>query len=456
MDFTELYKQTSSLVAFSPGSHFILTAVQDRIIVRRTDSFQIARTWLVNTAPSPTHALLASSKSKAGTASDGWVSHAGWSRDSEYIFAACAKRGVVAVYKMEDEEWNARIEAGPEGLVKAEWAPDGRSILCFSEWGLRVTIWSLISGTATYIQYPKHPDRGYTFRRDGRYLVLAERHKSKDTIGVYDATDLWKLVRHFPLPTNSISSLSLSPNGDHIAVWEGPFEYKLHVLNLAGHTLGSFVPDPDPGLGIRCVAWHPAGSFLAAAGWDDKIHILNSISWTEVASLDITGRIPSTATLWREPPNWLEATHGRGFLQYERVPTPHSITLIRPSITKPQSKAGIAQLEWNVTGTLLFVRSENSPTALYPITHARWNPIRSGSLVIACDTAGVYTWSDEWISEGADLAEEIAECVGIPAKNFQNKDTRWGPDGKALLLLDKETFCCAFEVDDEDDHGTEE
>jgi len=164
-------------------------------------------------------------------------------------------------------------------------------------------------------------------------------------------------------------------------------------------------------------------------------------------------------------------------LRDERVPTPHSITLTRPNATKPQSKTGIAQLEWNVTGSLFFVRFENSPTALYiftfplpseafhprlktvllhlqPVTHARWNPLRSGSLVIACDTAGVYTWSDEWISEGAETAEEVAECVGVPAKNFQNKDTRWAPDGKALLLLDKETFCCAFEVDD--DAGVEE
>lgn len=36
---------------------------------------------------------------------------------------------------------------------------------------------------------------GYTFRRDGRYFVLAERHKSKDTIGVYDAAEEYKLAR---------------------------------------------------------------------------------------------------------------------------------------------------------------------------------------------------------------------------------------------------------------------
>lgn len=53
------------------------------------------------------------------------------------MLAACAKRGVIGVFKMRDEEWEARIETGAEGLVRAEWAPDGRSIMCFSGWGVR-------------------------------------------------------------------------------------------------------------------------------------------------------------------------------------------------------------------------------------------------------------------------------------------------------------------------------
>lgn len=35
----------------------------------------------------------------------------------------------------------------------------------------------------------------YAFRSDGRYFALAERHKSKDTIGIYDTQDSYKLVR---------------------------------------------------------------------------------------------------------------------------------------------------------------------------------------------------------------------------------------------------------------------
>ena len=92
MDFTEIYKQTASLVSFSPGTHFLLTAVQDRLIVRRSDSFQIARTWLVDSTPSPTSAALSSAtvagpsslRDRSGdTASGAWITHAGWSCDSD-------------------------------------------------------------------------------------------------------------------------------------------------------------------------------------------------------------------------------------------------------------------------------------------------------------------------------------------------------------------------------------
>lgn len=161
MDFTQAYKQSNFLVEFSRGAQWILTAVDDRLIVRRADSFLIERTWSVESAP---------------------ITHIGWSWDSEYVFGASSKSCVVNVFKITDETWNARIAAGAEGLARVEWAPDGRSIICFSEWGvgrrvlftlrysvqrsqLRVTIWSLTTGSATYIQFPIHPDKGKSVRR---------------------------------------------------------------------------------------------------------------------------------------------------------------------------------------------------------------------------------------------------------------------------------------------------
>ncbi|KAF9462116.1 WD repeat-containing protein 8 [Collybia nuda] len=482
MDFTEIYKQSSSLVAFSPGAHFILTAVQQRLIVRRSDSFQISRTWLLDTSPSPTHAALTTSKSRINSSnphhsSDPPISHVGWSCDSEYILAACAKRGVVHLLKLQDEEWSGRIDSGAEGLVKAEWAPDGRSVLCFSEWGLRITIWSLITGMATYIQFPLHPDRGYTFRSDGRYFLLAERHKSKDTLGIYDTTDSYKMVRHFPLPTSTLSSIALSPSGDYLAAWEGLLEYKLYVLSLAGNMIASFVPDPDPAFGIRNVAWHPSGMFLAVGGWDDKVHILDCLTWRPAITLELSAKIPLNVALWREPSRWLESTQGRGFLSYERLHGLQAITLNRADQTKPNPRSGVVQLEWNITGSLLLVRFESTPTVVHiydfptsqtftpklrtvlvhsqPVLHARWNPIRKGNLALCCGTQSIYIWSDEWLGEGGS-EEEMAECIGVPAKKFETRDLRWAPDGKGFMLLDKDQFCCGFEVQEDNNQDTVE
>ncbi|KAL9715926.1 hypothetical protein Ac2012v2_000370 [Leucoagaricus gongylophorus] len=478
MDFTEIYRQSSSLVAFSPGGHFVLTGIEDRVIVRRTDNFQITRTWLVDASPSQTNIFLSNmqspkvktSQGPSNTTHDAWITHCGWSCDSEYILAACTKRSVVHILKLRDEDWSARIEAGAEGLTKAEWAPDGRTIMCFSEWGLRVTLWSLVTASATYIQFPIHPDRGYAFRADGRYFILGERHKSKDTLGIYDAVDSFKLIRHFPLPTSSLSSFSVSPTGNHIAVWEGPLEFKLHVLTLAGDLLVTFTPEPDPIFGVRSVAWHPNGMFLIAASWDDRMYILESISWSAVATLDFTSRIPASVKVWQEPSKWMESTGGRGFLSYERRRGTQVLS-VRPDLTKPNQKSGPIQLEWNNTGDLLLVRFENTPAAVHifdfpvpqqeftprlrsvllhnnPVLNVRWNPVRRGSLVLCCGTQSVFIWSDEWVGEVGE-EEEMAECISVPAQEFETKDVKWAPDGKGLILLGKDQFCCAFEAEDE-------
>jgi len=170
------------------------------------------------------------------------------------------------------------------------------------------------------------------------------------------------------------------------------------------------------------------------------------------------------------PSNWLEATEGRGFLSYEKLEGPHPLNANRVDNSKPYPKSGTVQLEFNKTGTLLLARFESVPTAVhlfaFPgpgeafsprlrsvllhsslVMHARWNPVRQGRFAISCGGQAIYLWSEEWIEEGG-AEEEMAECVGIPAKKFEARDVRWAPDGKGLLLIDRETFCCAFEVEE--------
>lgn len=53
----------------------------------------------------------------------------------------------------------------------------------------------------------------------------------------------------------------------------------------------------------------------------------------------------------------------------------------------------------------------------YPVTSASWNPVRKGSLVVCCGKGSMYLWSDEWVGDSNEV-EEIAECVGVPAREF--------------------------------------
>lgn len=171
-----------------------------------------------------------------------------------------------------------------------------------------------------------------------------------------------------------------------------------------------------------------------------------------------------------------------------------------------RGSAGTTQLAFNTSGTLLLVRSAALPTAvlLYdfplrsyspaaasshstsapgtpgaqplvprlrtvllhtqPVSTARWNPdpTRAGRLAVACASQSVYLWSDEWVPEPSASPSpsppseedgEVAECVGVPAQKFETRDVRWAPDGKGMVLLDDDTFCCAFEVEEEGQDG---
>ncbi|KAH8835280.1 hypothetical protein DL96DRAFT_1573605 [Flagelloscypha sp. PMI_526] len=440
MDFTEVYPVASGskdLVVFSPGGHFILSAVQDRLIVRRADTLQITRHWKLNLSATATNTVLPQKGQASSNSLETQITQIGWSADSEYLLGVCSRLGIVHVFKMRDENWNCQVDAGTEGLVKAEWAPDGRHILCFSQWGLRVTIWSLVTGTATYIQFPSHSEANHQFSHDGRYLFTAERHRSKDSIGIYDALDAYKLVRNCSVPTSNLGAISLSPNGLYLAIWEGVLE--VVILSISGTVLATFLPPLDPGLGIKGVRWHPQSSFIAVLGYDDKIHILDSVSWSSIYTIEPVSRTPSNINVWREPSQWMETTEGRGFLSYEKLHGSTAVSLAKADPAKPNPKGNGLDMSWNCTRN----------NVLCPICAPRFCwiydfPSPRDSFAPRIRSLLMHDHHCE-----ADSTEETAECIGVPAKEFEVRSIQWGPDGHSLILVGKGGFCCAFEVENE-------
>lgn len=141
----------------------------------------------------------------------------------------------------------------------------------------------------------------------------------------------------------------------------------------------------------------------------------------------------------------------------ERLHTPSTIAIIRPDLSKPYPKSGAMQLAFNTSGTLLLARFESTPGMIHlfafpspgsrdageagvvvptlksvlihtqPVLSAQWNPVRKGSLVACCGRGTMYLWSDEWVGD-ANEPEEIAECVGVPARAY---DSHFNPGFEA-------------------------
>ena len=78
-----------------------------------------------------------------------------FSHDNSLILAAFYSRASIQVFSLLDEKFQCRINEGISGLIDVAWAPDSRSILSESDFGLQLSIWSLTDSTARIIQSPK-------------------------------------------------------------------------------------------------------------------------------------------------------------------------------------------------------------------------------------------------------------------------------------------------------------
>lgn len=128
-DFSQLYH--SSILSYSPGTTFIATAHQNRIIIRSTSNLQIVRTWLCV----PPTQLASSSK----TTAEFTIDTLQWSEDGSYILAM--GRGTIYVFALAQEGNGesgevARLGEGLEGCVKAEWGKGSRDIMVWSDYGV--------------------------------------------------------------------------------------------------------------------------------------------------------------------------------------------------------------------------------------------------------------------------------------------------------------------------------
>lgn len=442
MNFSEVFKVSNQLCKFSPDGKCLASGVQYRLVVRDVNSLQVLHLF---------------------TCLD-QIQHVEWSSDSLFILCAMYRRGIVQVWSLEHPEWHCKIDEGSAGLVASCWSPDGRHILNTTEFHLRITVWSLCTKSVSYIKYPKVCQQGVAFTRDGRYMALAERRDCKDYVSLFVCGD-WQLLRHFETETQDIAGIEWAPNSCVLAVWESCLEYKVLLYSLDGRLLSTYCAY-EWSLGVKAVAWSPSSQFLAVGSYDEKVRLLNHVTWKEIAAFDHPANVASpkivvykevekTPAVEVEKLAFPPAKKAASSLfstksKYEIAQPPVSLLSVKPAADRANPKIGVGMLAFSPDNCFLATRNDNLPNAVWiwdvqkmklfvvlehlsPVQQFQWDPRRS-RLAVCTGSRRAYLWSP-------------AGCVAVQVPmegDFQVTSLCWHSSGDSLALLSKDNFCMCY------------
>ncbi|BGP64996.1 hypothetical protein NBRC10512_006896 [Rhodotorula toruloides] len=423
-ELSPLYRHSHTLVlANSPN---LVSLHRDRLVLRSLADLSPIRSWTLPSLPHPLTTFAASPS------------------DPNYVLVYSAKQRAAWVVDPAKEGEVARIEVGNEGCVAMAWARTGDganpTVMAWAAHHLHLSLFPLPSPSSPSpspalqpfrILSPKHSPSpssseeqgtGYSFRPDGKFLAVLERHQARDVIGVYStgsasAAGEWALVKSITLPdpTSDLADLSWSPCGRYIAAWSSITDYTVHVFTPTGTLLSTYTPyaslsppassststsstssrKPSSaststptaitgnkdctltrldrsthsyvGLGIRTVQWGRDGEWLSIGGWDGKVRVLSRKGWGAVAEVGVPTRLTGgvgTQNVWREPPNWVSNTRGHGILSYDPVPLPHSLTPLPLDLTRPNPRMGVERIVWSESGRWAAVLNAAFPNVI--------------------------------------------------------------------------------------------
>lgn len=190
------------------------------------------------------------------------------SPDNSMVLASMPDRQAVQIFALpstadgsEKSLWTCRINEGVAGLVSARWAPDSRFVITESDFGIQLTIWSIIDSSSAVITHPKQSGI-IAFSGDGKMMAVGLRMDLQDYIGIYSYiphqtppigsrtsnkshhhADLhdgagvaagWTEVNKFKCRTNDLASLCFTVSGNRILATDSHLCYKFTVYMPSG------------------------------------------------------------------------------------------------------------------------------------------------------------------------------------------------------------------------------
>ena len=201
---------------------------------------------------------------------------------------------VVRVYEVDNSQWKAVINGAASGLMgiaNVVFGSDENEVLVFSNFGVKVTVWSLINSRGAEIRDPKSGE-SYDYRPNTRHLAILTRESVHDSLmllppGAHQAS------QSIELPTTDAQGVRWSPDGRWLAIWDAASSgFSVLIYTADGHLFRTYEGGQTSekiGLGIKSVAWHPDAAFLVVGDYEDHATLLakNTVSSNRLVFDDI-------------------------------------------------------------------------------------------------------------------------------------------------------------------------
>lgn len=182
---------------------------------------------------------------------------------------------------MNEPTWTATIEKAASNFGRIADLAFGHTpneLLVFSDYGIKLTIWSLLTCRGVEIRDPKYVVHCYSYRLRTGHLAVLTRPATQDVLMLLSPGS-HVLTRSIELPTVDAQEVAWSPDGCWLAVREAAScGHKVLIYTADGHLFRTYNGIDDSGeigLGIKRMRWNFFDGSLALGDYNDNVTILS-------------------------------------------------------------------------------------------------------------------------------------------------------------------------------------
>lgn len=386
-----------------------------------------------------------------------------WSPDSSLILCGIFKSTYVEIKSLDNPEWQCKINEGFSGLNHIKWVPDSRKLISSCEFNIKLSVWSLIDKTFSFINNPKfNDDKCAVFSNSGLFAAIPERKDLHDYVGIYSISD-FTLVTHFLSESVDMCDIKWSYDNTSIIIVDYPIESKIYIYSPLGEIEATIEPCLKGSFGINPFTLSPNSEMLATTN-EQSIKLFDSISWQNFATLNhlCYKNKNKKHHIFKEEEITVKdqngnVTKGTKFVECENI---SSITQTNSNGNKGKLK-GIKKIEWSSDSKYLVYKNDNYPNMLWVwktdslelisviitnknIRDFKWSPSQNSNnkntivnddnfLIIVTENQKIYLYSTYTIS-----------TIEIPCENFNPTKVQWNMNGTSVLLCDKNNIVLGY------------